>query len=421
MTNAKTLQFIRLHADTDVRSLALSADRYPAVDMPFALRQIAGRQTARRKLPSWARIDDIRYPTHVSMEQCSSEQTAAYKAALAHRLCHEHTLNTAGQRPLPNDSAEAPEPTLVDLTGGFGVDLSFFARSIPLCTYVEQQTELCDIARHNFALLGLKNVRIECTDATDFLHRLAFADILYIDPSRRDNFGGRTVAISDCTPDVSKLKDRLIDRCRYVIVKLSPMLDWHQAVAELNRSRDIVRELHIVSVKNECKELLFVLGLSEGNPLRIFCINDDDTFVFSPDSPPLDSQKPLTCNGIGSGDFLYEPNASLMKAGCFGHLSQQFRLAEVASNSHLFVSSDRLDSFPGRRFQIETVSTMNKKALKTCLAGIDSANIAVRNFPLSVAELRKQLRLKEGGARYIFATTDVKNRHLLIVCRKADA
>ena len=389
--NEATADFIRAHADDDVRRVALKGTKDPDVDLTFALDQIAGRQTARRKLPSWAATDGIVYPPHLSMEQCSSEQTARYKARLA----------GSGHR-------------MVDLTGGFGVDFSFMAVAFDEAVYVEQQTVLCDIARQNFHLLGLQ-AEVLCGDAVDYLRHMPHADLIYIDPARRDCQGQRTYGISDCTPDVVALQDVLVEKADRIIIKLSPMLDWRKAVQDLTLSL-CVSEVHIVSVGNECKELLLVLSArsSDDTEPLLFCVNDDTVFtsqLFASKASKLE-RSPLT------SQFLYEPNASIMKAGCFEVVADAFGLSQVAPNSHLFTSDSPVDNFPGRTFEVERVTTMNKRDLREALSGLTQANIAVRNFPLSVAQLRQRLKLREGGSTYIFATTLADKSHVLLICRK---
>ena len=389
MNSEATIAFIRQNADADVRQLALRGTKAPEVDLPFALDQIAGRQTARHKLPSWAAIDGIVYPPHLSMEQCSSEQTALYKCGVMDSLpvaCHE---------------------TLIDLTGGFGVDFSFLARGFQRAVYVERQEHLCAIARENFRLLGLIQAEVVCGDSTDYLQTMPPVDFIYADPARRDNHGARTYGISDCTPDVLALRDQLLSKARQVLLKLSPMLDWRKAVSDLGEQ--YVREVHIVSVGNECKELLLLLGSGSGQ--RLFCVNDDQ--VFEPTT-----QTAQIPQAALSPRYLYEPNASIMKAGCFTELSQHYGVAPIAHDSHLFVSADYVGGFPGRSFQIDAVTTMNKRDLKETLQGLTQANITVRNFPLSVAELRRRLKLSEGGSTYIFATTLATGDRRLFVCHK---
>lgn len=415
--NQETIDFIRLHAQDDVQKLALAGNRFPLVDMPYALQQIAGRQAACNKLPAWAAIDDLIYPPHLSMEQCSSQPTARYKALLIQRLL-EQTSKGSVQNPAKNeDFIGLSAPSIVDLTGGLGVDISFMAQQVPYATYVERQEMLCDIARHNFPLIQVGHVKVICGDGEAYLHRLDFSTFIFLDPARRDLHGGKTVAIADCTPNVLTLKEELTSKSLYTLVKLSPMLDWHQAVIDLNESCDIVREIHLVSVKNECKELLFVLSSKWQDPLKIYCVNDDSAFscAFSSAS---DGQSHIFQDTISPGDYLYEPNASLMKAGCFEQLAVSFGVKAIAINSHLFLSKTLINDFPGRKFKIVKCSSFNKKELKESLTGIRQANIAIRNFPMTVAELRKKLKLKDGGASYLFATTDSSgNRWLLITHR----
>ena len=393
--NEETLAFIKANAGADVRRLALQAGKHPGVDIPFALDQIAGRQAARRKLPSWAAVEGLVYPPHLSMEQCSGEAAARYKAGVARRLC--------GGR-----------GRLVDITGGFGVDFAFMAGGFAEATYVERQGLLCDIARHNLPLLGLPGAGVVCADGTEYLGRMEPADMVYVDPARRDAAGGRTFAIGDCTPDVGALRRELLLKARWVMVKLSPMLDWRKAVADMGGS---VREVHIVSVGGECKELLLVMG--EGGGLAVHCVNDGHDFAFEDDGDG-GSSGGLGGDALGglAGMWLYEPNASVMKAGCFGLLERRFGVRALARDSHLFASREPVAGFPGRAFVVERASTMNKRGLKAALQGIGRANVAVRNFPMTVDGLRRRLKMGEGGSVYIFATTLADRTHVLLVCSK---
>ena len=382
--NQSTLDYIRQHADEDVRQLALRGHKCPDVDLQYALEQIAGRQKARTKLPSWAAIDGIVYPPHLSMEQCSSEVTARYKASIA------------GKGAL-----------FVDLTAGFGVDMAFISQGFQKAVHVEQQPQLCAISSENFRLLGLNHIEVVCGDGVAYLHTMRHADLLFIDPARRDVHGGRTYDISDCTPNVLEILDEMLVKADRVMIKLSPMLDWRKAVADLGK----VNEVHIISVDNECKELLLILSKTK-KPLRVFCVNNDECFevVEGISSQPRPLPQDMR--------YLYEPNASVMKAGCFALIEQRFGVVQLERNSHLFVSDKEISGFPGRQFLIEKRTSMNKRELKATLADVDQANITVRNFPMSVAELRKRLKLKEGGDVYIFATTISDEGHQLLVCRK---
>ena len=514
--NQATIDFIRQHQDEDVRQLAFLGSKYPEVNMPFALDQIRGRKMAHVKLPRWASIEGIIYPPHISMEQCSSEQTALYKAELAARLLGlsvsssenekecEKASNShfskicefAGKGAVDSEFAKngatyekqqiltepgedvnetkeevsesdfSEEIGFVDLTGGFGVDFSYIASRLGVKSmYVERQAHLCEAAKENFERLGLKNVSVKNGDGIEVLHSFhskknAASDslgiteeqsqsllktnlglkLIFIDPARRDDAGNKVVSLKDCTPDVTVLQEEMLSKADYVIIKLSPMLDWHRAVSELSH----VREVHIVSVNNECKELLLVLsarnmgmnmvsgtdlGAKYDENLRIFCINDSQSFVCdetemassavkiaSPDK--IVSSDRITSPALGGMQYLYEPNASLMKAGCFGVLSERYDAKMLSKNSHLFVSEDSVEAFPGRTFRIIAVSSFNKKELKRQLSGITKANIATRNFPLSVAELRKRLKLKDGGETYIFATTLSNESHVLVICER---
>lgn len=493
--NQATLDFIRQHQDDDVRQLAFLGSKYPEVDMPFALDQIRGRKMARVKLPRWASIDGIIYPPHISMEQCSSEQTALYKAELAARLlglspsssengeekgkesenasnlhlseicefagkgavdsefakneatCKKQQILTESKENVneikeePHEGDFSEETGFVDLTGGFGVDFSYIASRLGVKSmYVERQTHLCEAAKENFGRLGLKNAIVKNGDGIEVLHSFASKKeaaasdslgitedqpqsllktklglkLIFIDPARRDDAGNKVVSLKDCTPDVTLLQEEMLSKADYVIIKLSPMLDWHRAVSELS----CVKEVHIISVNNECKELLLVLSARNMGNLRIYCVNDAQSFVCEESDMEASSVKiaPFTLEEM---QYLYEPNASLMKAGCFSVLSERYDARMLSKNSHLFVSQAPIEAFPGRSFRIIAVSSFNKKELKRHLSGITKANIATRNFPLSVAELRKRLKLKDGGETYIFATTLSDESHVLVITEKA--
>ena len=510
--NQATFDFIRQHQDDDVRQLAFLGSKYPEVDMPFALDQIRGRKMARVKLPRWASIDGIIYPPHISMEQCSSEQTALYKAELAARLlglspsssengeekekesenasnlhlseicefagkgavdsefakneatCKKQQILTESKENVnemkekPHEGDFSEETGFVDLTGGFGVDFSYIASRLGVKSmYVERQAHLCEAAKENFGRLGLKNAIVKNGDGIEVLHSFASkkddaasADdslgiiydqplsllktklglkLIFIDPARRDDAGNKVVSLKDCTPDVTLLQEEMLSKADYVIIKLSPMLDWHRAISELN----CVKEVHIISVNNECKELLLVLSarnmgemeassadgeVKHAGNLRIYCVNDAQSFVC--DELDMESSSVRIASPVlEEMQYLYEPNASLMKAGCFSVLSERYGARMLSKNSHLFVSMEPIEDFPGRSFRIIAISSFNKKELKRYLSGITKANIATRNFPLSVAELRKRLKLKDGGETYIFATTLSDESHVLVITEKA--
>ena len=488
-----TAEFIQEYREKDTRQLALQSARFPDVDMPYALDQIKGWQTARRKLPTWAACDGIVYPPHLSMEQCSSEPTAQYKLNLAMewaRRVESSELRVESSELRVDNSSEQPAtlnsqlstlnskfstqncrrqqfktqnskfktPTrMVDLTGGFGVDFSFTSCAFASATYVERNAQLCSMVEHNLPLLGIDNAKVVCADAVDYLSTLDMQTMIFLDPARRDQHGAKTVMLADCTPDVVQLLPQLLKKSRFTMLKLSPMLDWHKAVEDLQGT---VREVHIVSVGGECKELLLVLSKEIESELKVFCadleagggsggssrssgsscssLSSEPSFPRTPSSPSAPSHPstpslsaslfvyapgasspaPNSKLKTQNSKFLHEPNASIMKAGCFDELAAAYGVSPVSRNSHLFLSAEPVDGFPGRSFGIERVTTLNKRELRQALAGIEKANIATRNFPLSVAELRKRLKLKDGGDVYIFATTTAEDEHLLLISHK---
>ena len=457
--NDKTREFVAMHRDEDVRELALKAKRVDGLDLPLALDQIAGWQIASKKLPQWASCEGIVYPPHISMEQCSSQFTAQYKSEITQTLLvpsatvharvsdsAESDMQTAKSALHLSDSAESDtqeaktglrmsdsgeSDTLVakramaDLTGGFGVDFSYLARGFSQATYVERQRHLCELAEHNMAALGLDQARIVCGDGVEYLSQMDPVDFIYLDPARRDEHGSRTYAIEDCTPNVLELRDLLLAKSRFTLVKLSPMLDWRKAVVDFDGA---VREVHIVATGNECKELLLVLGRPAQANARdsvdgagsyrrlaphVFCVNDDQRIDY-------DSAKYTQGLRIGGKPlpdakrYLYEPNASIMKAGCFDLVEERFGVTQIGPSSHLFVSEQQIADFPGRGFAIEAVGSMNKKDTKRLLNGMKQANIAVRNFPLTAPQLRKKLKLADGGTVYLFGTTMQGGGHVLL-------
>ena len=389
--SSETLRFIEENARADVRSLALQAKKYPQVDMAMAVVQIAGRQIAEAKVPSWYHTEGLLYPKHLSMEQCSSEATAIYKAGL-----------------VEGDS-------FADLTGGFGIDCSFLSRKFKQADYVERQAELCELAKHNFPLLGL-SIGVHNEDGVEYLKQMQPVDCLFLDPARRDGHGGKTVAIADCEPDVSALEDLLVEKAKKVMVKLSPMLDLSLALKHLK----YVREVHIVSVNNECKELLLILQKeSASSDITIHCehivnASEHQSFSFTQEQERT-SDCPLATE---VGAYLYEPNASILKAGAYRSLTQTYACKKLHASSHLYTSEQFIEDFPGRRFKIEAISGFGKKELKDFLQGMEKANLTIRNFPSSVADLRKRLKLKEGGEDYLFATTLADESKVIIKCRK---
>lgn len=409
----QTADFVAAHRTEDVRQLALKAKRVEGLDLPLALDQIAGWQIACKKLPQWASCEGIIYPPHISMEQCSSQFTAQYKSEIAQTLLTPAVTVRARMSDSPESDTLVARSSMVDLTGGFGVDFSYLARGFSQATYVERQRHLCDLAEHNMAALGLDQARIVCGDGVEYLRQMDPVDFIYLDPARRDEHGSRTYAIEDCTPNVLELRDLLLAKSQCTLVKLSPMLDWRKAVADFDGT---VREVHIVATGNECKELLLVLGQQvheEPSAPRVFCVNDNQR---------IDYDSAAYTQGLRIGgkplpeakNYLYEPNASIMKAGCFDLVEERFGVTQVGPSSHLFVSATPVADFPGRGFAIEAIGGMNKKDIKLLLNGTKQANIAVRNFPLTAPQLRKKLKLADGGPVYLFGTTMQGCDHVLL-------
>ncbi len=397
----ETLRFIREHRKDDAGSLALQARKYPTVDVPAAIVQIAGRRAAEEKIPSWAEREGILYPAHLSMEQCSSEITARYKAEIV------------------SQPAGGNRSTFTDLTGGFGIDCAFLAACFGQATYVERQETLCEIAAHNFPLLGLRHITVCHEDSIRYLQTMPPVDWLFIDPARRDGHGGKTVAVSDCEPDVSALEELLLAKARQVLIKLSPMLDLTLALHDLKHAQ----AAHIVSVNNECKELLLVLGHETKLPadeIPIHCVNLTTSQAPRHVLFTRKQEKECPCAYASAlKGYLYEPNASLLKAGAFRSISYIYKVEKLHPNSHLYTSDEYIDDFPGRKFRILGSCGFGKKEVKELLGDAKKANLTVRNFPASVVELRKRLKLAEGGDTYLFATTLANEKKVLIFCKAA--
>lgn len=390
-----TIKFILEHRNEDTRQLALKIKHNDNIDPIEVITQIAGWQIAVKKIPSWAKNNNILYPKHLSMEQCSSETTAIYKSTL-----------------IKGD-------TFTDLTAGFGIDCYFISRNFNHADYVETAPDLCNIARHNFNVLNDSHITVHNDDCINYLNNMRPVDCIFLDPSRRDENGGKTVAITDCTPDITKIENLLVEKGKTVMIKLSPMLDIHSAFTELKH----INSLHIISVNNECKELVLILGMNSNiedkshDDITIKCVqiaNNSPSQYFEFKMSEEKCTEIHYSNQIK--DYLYEPGASILKAGAFKLLSSRYGIDKLQTNSHLY-TSDKIIDFPGRRFKVIETSTFNKKDIKNFLRDVDKANITIRNFPSTVAELRKKLKLKEGGDLYIFATTLDNGEKILIKCR----
>ncbi len=385
--NESTKQFIRENLNADVPTLALK--KAPVgTDFSLALRQIAARQLLRKKVPEWSENEDLLFPAHLSIEQCSSEATAQYKANL-----------------LKGNA-------FADLTGGLGIDTYYIDRHFQKTDYVERQEELSDLARHNFSVLNTK-IEVHNETAEDYLNHCEPKDCIFIDPARRDEHGRKTVSITDCTPNVADLQELLLQKAEKVMVKLSPMLDISKALEELHH----VKEVHVVAVANECKELDFILERGYQGEPHFVCVN------LLTEQPELrfTMEEERNSSGMlteGILKYLYEPNPALMKAGCFKWLTERFDVFKLHKNSNLYTSEQLISDFPGRIFEVEGWAPYNKKVKQTLLQDVDKASIAVRNFPLSVADLRKTLKISDGDEWFLFATTLKGEQKILIKTKK---
>ena len=373
----------------------------------FLARQEEGRKIVATKLPSWAENMSILFPAKISLEQCSSEATATYKAGLA--------------------SGES----LVDLTGGFGVDCSFLSKNFSSVDYVEQNEELCQIAEHNFAALGL-NIRVNNAESVEFLKNMPAVDCIYIDPARRDIKGKKTADLSLCSPNLLEIRDILLDKCNTLLIKLSPMFDISSALEVFPECA----EVHVVSVKNECKELLLLVEGGFCGETEIVCIelgmrNEELGILrvgesISKTSFDYAEHKQNRLQAMRSEEFgeivsysapksyLYEPNASIMKAGLFKTVANKYNVQKLHPSTHLYTSEELVPDFPGRSFEIKRVTKVQRKEIQD----IEKANLSIRIFPGNVADLRKKLKLKDGGDTYIFACTLHDNSKVLIICEK---
>ena len=396
MTNE---EFIKQHRNENPLSLALK--KAPeGIDLQWCLRQIEGYGIAKKKLPEWTKTDNIWFPPRLSMEQCSSETTARYKQAIAERLGCK---------------------VLIDLTGGFGIDFSYMARNMGNAFYIEQQEVLCNIASHNFPLMGLQNIKIYNTACEEFWNQYVSdsttaekqreKSLIYLDPARRNNKGEKVFSINDCTPDVTLLQDSLLENSAYIMLKLSPMLD----IAQARRQLKDISEIHIVSVKGECKELIFVMS-KDSDRQHYYCVNlETDEAPFTSDISATTEQAEIALpSEITEGAFLFEPNASIMKAGVQNAFARRYNLKKLHPMSNLFLGKEPIQNIPARQFIIERMSDFQKGNMKSFMQDIRQANLTIRNFPSTVEDLKKRLKIKDGGNIYLFATTLSDDTHVLI-------
>ncbi|CCH00814.1 hypothetical protein FAES_2805 [Fibrella aestuarina BUZ 2] len=387
---------ITTHLTQDVRALALQLTKRTDIDGLVVVAQIQARQKARTKLPGWYANPALIFPPPLSVEQASSEATAAYKASLV------------------------GGGTLLDLTGGMGVDTAAFAARVARVTYLEQQPAVAAATAYNLLQLGLANVETQVGDGLAYLGNVPEpVDWLYLDPARRDERGGRVVGLADCEPDVLTYLPLVLAKGRNVLIKTSPLLDIEATLRQLPTCRAV----HVVAVQGEVKELLFVLGQTERPASAVQLVAVDlrhdgpVTFAFER-ADETRATVALTEWATGLPTYLYEPNAAVLKAGAFRLVGERFGLAKVAPHSHLYTGNRLVEGFPGRAFHIDALCKADRKTLLAHVPG-GQANLTVRNFPQTVDLLRKQLSLREGGDVYVFATTLPNNDKRLIITRKA--
>lgn len=389
--NIETKQFIATHEKEDIFALKLKYKTESKVDINLSIRQITGKQKIKYKVPLFYQTEDILYPAQLSLEQSSSESTAKYKS----NLCE-------GNR-------------LIDLTGGFGVDCCFMSSRFKQVTYVEQQEELCDLAAHNFKALGKEHIKVVHSKTENYLAETEHVDWIFIDPARRSTEGKKVVLLSDCEPNVAILSALLLEKASHVMIKLSPMMDITAAIRELPATS----EIHIISVENECKEVLLILDQTAGVNIKIKTINfginkEDQVFEFNIQDESLAN---ISFSSM-LGKYLYEPNAAIMKSGAFKLIGERFKLHKLHRNTHLYTSDELSVEFPGRIFEVKKQWGNSKKELKELVVKIPKANITTRNYPVSVDELRKKLKIKDGGDIYLFACTLNNEQKSIIECNK---
>ena len=387
ITNPEIQEFINANVDKNITKLALQKNPFPETEWIAILNQIEAKAKARLKLPTWFAANNIVFPSKISVEQTSSEKTAAHKASLI----------SGG--------------SLIDLTGGFGVDDFYFAQKIKKVVHCEINPELSQIAQHNFEQLKVKNISCHSGDSLDILKKLNTKwDWIYIDPSRRNDAKGKVFMLEDCLPNVPKHLDFLLEYSNSILIKTAPLLDISAGLLELKN----VKARHIVALENEVKELLWELHKDHSGNTIIKTVNlakdKTDTFEFvlgeASENPKFGLPK----------KYLYEPNSAIMKSGGFDEVGTFFKLDKLHKHSHLYTNST-LISFPGRVFEIENSFPYHKNEMKTHLEK-QHFNITTRNFPDSVESIRKKWKIKEGGNRYCFFTTDENDDKIVLICKK---
>lgn len=385
--NIEIQNFIDSNLKSDLASLLLKGIQFDDVSAKEVIEQIEAKQRCEKKLPTWFNAKNIYYPNKLNIEQTSSEITAAYKASLVNGIA------------------------LIDLTGGFGIDTYYFSKRIEKVTHCEINETLSEIVQHNYKTLSVNNSNCINGNGIDTLKHIDQPfDWVYLDPSRRDNSKKKVFLLSDCTPNVKTFQGLFLKYAKHVMIKTSPLLDIKATKNDLKH----VKQLHIVAVNNEVKELLWVLERSYTSEFKIKTVNiiksEQQIFEFNfedESGAAIEYTRPLT--------YLFEPNAAILKAGAFNSISCKLNIPKLHKHSHLYTSDELID-FPGRCFKIEKIIPLNKKAFAK--EKINKANVTTRNFPLSVGDIRKKLKIKDGGNIYLFFTTNLEDEKVIIVCHK---
>ncbi len=380
-------EFIIQNTGADITKMALQKNPFPEVDWILILNQIEARSKAKDKLPTWFSAATIIYPSKISVEQTSSEKTAAYKADLI-----------SGK-------------TLIDLTGGFGVDDYYFSKKFKVVAHCEINEELSSIVKHNFQQLEIKNCFCYPTDSINILNESELKwDWIYIDPSRRNDSKGKVFMLKDCLPNVPELLDFYFEKADSILIKTAPLLDISAGLSELKN----VKNIHVIALENEVKELLFEIHKNYSGEITLKTANilkeKTETFEFV-----LGEDLSFPTYDLPQ-KYLYEPNAAIMKSGGFDEVSSIFKIDKLHKHSHLYTSEELID-FPGRKFEIQKVISYGKNDMKNELAN-QQANITTRNFPETVENIRKKWKIKNGGNLYCFFTTDVKDNKIVLICTK---
>ena len=386
--NDDVQQFIADNLQTEITKLILKGSPFANISIQELANQLVAKQKSTKKLPTWFSSDKIYYPAKISIEQTSSETTANYKSTII--------------------SGDA----IIDLTGGFGVDCYYFSKQFKKVIHCEINEELSNIVQHNYQQLNIQNINTFCGNGFDYLKGTdQVFDCIYIVPSRRDDVKGKVFMLKDCQPYIPPKIDFFFTKANQILIKVSPILDLKNTIRELQN----VKEIHIVALHNEVKEVLFLLEKSYTNPIQIKTINilKSENQIFD-----FDFEQDLISTYSEPLSYLYEPNVAILKSGGFHQISKKLNVYKLHQHSHVYTSK-KLINFPGRAFKIEQVIPYDKKKLKKLLPN-NKANITTRNFPKTVAQIRKETKIKDGGNTYIFFTTDVNNKAKLVICKKAD-